>query len=314
MSLAAGILTRREVCAALGAAAAALGTGALAGCSNGSGSDDTVHQGFASDTQYKDEALTLYIVADENLKRTLPSSEDGVGRLESYFSRYQGQAGREQVTFGVKYKNAAELKQMASDGFPEGTGVVALQGTVEAACEAGVLNGGAANTSVRSFTAQLYEELVVVRKADGTAQMPKADTLSGEDSEDGTISCMQNLPKFDGKIAVAAETLTEGMLANRVLARWGYYNDTSGIGGEYSKEIKDKIRVYKSLSELCRALQQDKCQLGFAVQSMLWGAYPQIEQVYKPAFGTIVYNGASIPNMENDTVVRDFFEFVTRCS
>lgn len=313
MSLSGAAMSRREACALAGAAALA-GAGTLAGCSNGSGGGDTAHQGFASDTQYKDDPLTLYIVADENLKRAMSSSEDGTGRLESYFSRYQSQAGREQVTFGVKYKSAAELKKMASEGFPEGTGVVALQDTIETACDAGILNGGAANTSVRNFTGQLYETLVVVRKADGSAQMPEADTLSGEDSEDGKISRMQNLPKFDGKIAVAAESLTEGMLANRVLARWGFYSSDTGVGGEYSKEIKDKIRVFNSLDELCRSLQKDKCQLGFAVQSMLWGAFPQVEQAYKPSYSHLTYSGASIPNMENDTVALDFFEFVTRCS
>ena len=309
-------ISRRDACAIAGTAAAAFAMGALPGCSGGAGagSGEQVSQGFASDTQVKSEALTVYIVADDRLKRAFAGAEDGLGRLESYFSRYQAQARREQVTFAVKYYPLGTLNQMATEGFSEGTAVVALTETVEAACDAGTLYGGAGNVSVRAFTTQLFETLVVLRAAGGSAEMPQADTLNGEDSEDGSISRMQNLHTFEGKIGVVDESLMEGMLANRVLARWGYYSEEDGAGGEYSKSIKSKMVVYKTVDKLVDALAGGKCQLAFGLQSMLWGDYPQVEEVYQPSAGGLVYSGASITDAENDAVARDFFEFITRCS
>ena len=305
-------MTRRRFLA-LTAVALAAASATLAGCSNGSSSDGSSGraQGFASDTEVAGEAVTVYIVADENLKRALPGSD--TGRVEDYFKRYQEQAGREQVTFAIKYKPAAELANLAKSGFDEGTGVIALDQTVEAACGASALYGGAANTSIRAFTAQLGEKLIVVRRAGSSVEMPKSDTLSGDDSADGQISRMQHLVDFDGKIAIAADTLTEGMLANRVLARWGYYSDESGRGGKYSKEIASKIVVCNTIDKLVDVLVKDKCQLAFATQSMLWGDYDGIEEVYQPAYGNISYSGASVPDAENAAVARDFFEFITRC-
>lgn len=306
-------VTRRRFVGLASAALVAAATSALAGCSDGGGSNDGTarSQGFASDTEVAGEAVTVYIVTDANLKRGLPGSD--VGRVEDYFKRYQEQAGREQVTFAIKYKTTAELEELAAKGFDEGTGVIALDSTVEAACNAGTLYGGDANTSVRNFTAQLFEQCVVVRKEGSNIEMPKSDTLSGDDSADGQISRMQHLPDFNGKIAVAAEELTEGMLANRVLARWGYYSDESGRGGKYAKEIANKIVVCKTLDELVSALTGGKCQLAFAAQSMLWGDFAGIEEVYQPAGGTLVYAGASVPGAQDDAIARDFFEFITRC-
>lgn len=307
-------VSRRRFVALAAAGLAAVAAGTLAGCGDG-GSDDggaAKQQGFASDTVVANEAVTVYVIADENLKRAMPDSENG--RLEDYFKRYQGQAGREQVTFAVKYKSAAELERLAEKGFNEGTVVVGLGQTVEAACNAGSLYGGAANTSMRTFPSQLTEQLVVVRKEGSNAEMPKSDTLSGDDSADGKISRMQHLAELKGKIAVPSEGLSEGMLANRVLARWGYYSDESGRGGKYSKEVADKIVVCSALDKLTAALEKGKCQFAFAAQSMLWGGFGDIEQVYQPAFGTLVYGGASVPDAENDAVGRDFLEFITRCS
>lgn len=305
-------LTRRRLVGLTAAGLAAAAAGTLAGCSNGASDGGTARsQGFAADTEIAGEAVTVYVVADANLKRSLPGSD--VGRVEDYFKRYQEQAGREQVTFAVKYKTAAELEELAAKGFDEGTAVIALDQTIEAACGAGTLYGGDASTSVRTFAAQLTEQLVVIRKEGGDAEMPKSDTLSGDDSADGQISRMQHLADFDGKIAVAAEELTEGMLANRVLARWGYYSDDSGRGGKYSKDIAGKLVVCKTVDELVSTLARGKCQLAFGVESMLWGDFDGIEEVYQPSGGTLVYSGASIPDADNDAVARDFLEFITRC-
>ena len=304
------MLSRRGFAKLLAAGGAAAMAGCLPGCSSGTATEG-VSQGFASDTEVRSEPVTIYIVADANLKRALPSSS--TSRVEDYFSRYQEQAGREQVTFAIKYKTAAQIAKMAKDGFDEGTAVIAAESIVSSACDAGTLDGGAAKTSMRSFTAQLLETLVVLRKADGTAQMPKSDTLSGEDSEDGQISRMQKLAQVKGKIAIGSEDLIEGMLANSLLARWGYYSDESGQGGSYSKEIAGKLLVCKSIDEMVLSLRKDKAQLAFGVQSMLWGDYSGIEQIYQPAYGTMSYAGATLPDADYAGVARDFMEFITRC-
>lgn len=303
------VMTRRELCGlAVGACAA------LAGCSMGSGSKSgATSPGFAPDTEVSSEPVTVFLYADAALRRGLPSSS--LGRVEDYFERYQTQAGREQVTFAIKYLTADELRERAQEegGFSEASAVIALEDDVLAACEAGSLYGGSANTSVRTFTAQLYETLELVRAVGSSAQMPAASTATGEDSQDGQISRMQNLPQFEGMIAVPAEDLTEGMLANRVLARWGFYSEESGRGGEYSADLASKLKPCKSLDALSAALEGDSCQLGFAVQSMLWGDYPALEQLYQPSFGMIYYSGASVPDAPAAAVARDFLEYITRC-
>lgn len=307
-------MTRRELCGLVAGACAALAGGGLAGCSMGSGSGQGGSmEGFASDTEVLAQPVTVFLLADEALRRGLPSSS--LGRVEDYFKRYQEQAGREQVTFAIKYLSAAELRKRGKreGGFADASGVIALEDDVMAACEAGSLYAGTAKTSVRTFTGQLYETLEVVRAAGGSAQMPAASTATGEDSQDGQISRMQNLALFEGTIAVADESLTEGMLANRVLARWGLYSSQSGRGGDYADELAGKLQVCKSLEALCTALEKGDSQLGFAVQSMLWGEYPQIEQVYQPGFGQLYYCGASVPEAPAAAVARDFFEYITRC-
>lgn len=303
-------ITRRHFAQLLAAGGTAAMLGDLTACSNGT-AEEGVSQGFASDTEVRSEPVTLYIVADANLKRALPSSS--TSRIEDYFSRYQEQAGREQVTFAVKYKTTAQIAKMAAEGFNEGTAVIGAESAISDACDTGTLDGGAAKTSMRTFTSQLFETIVVLRKEDGTAEMPKSDTLSGEDSEDGQISRMQKLAQVTGKIAIGSEDLIEGMLANRLLARWGYYSDESGQGGSYSKEIASKMLVCKSADEMVSSLKKDKAQLAFGVQSMLWGEFDGIEQVYQPAYGTMVYAGATLPNADCAGVARDFMEFITRC-
>ncbi|MGN0039081.1 MAG: hypothetical protein ACI36Y_08125 [Coriobacteriales bacterium] len=307
-------ITRRELCRLAAGACAALAACAACGCSMGAGSKSgATSQGFASDTEVLAGPVTVFLYADEALRRGLPSSS--LGRVEDYFERYQQQAGREQVTFAIKYLSAQELRERAEEegGFADASGVVALEDCVLAACDAGSLYGGSANTSVRTFTGQLYETLELVRAAGGSAQMPAACTATGEDSQDGQISRMQNLSQFNGRIAIPDEGLTEGMLANRVLARWGLYSSQSGRGGEFASELAGKLQVCKSLEVLCTALEKDECQLGFAVQSMLWGEYPQIEQVYQPSFGQLYYCGASVPEAPAAAVARDFFEYVIHC-
>ena len=127
----------------------------------------------------------------------------------------------------------------------------------------------------------------------------------------GTFSLPE--AQVTGKIAIGSEDLIEGMLANRLLARWGYYSDESGQGGSYSKEIASKMLVCKSADEMVSSLKKDKAQLAFGVQSMLWGDFAGIEQVYQPAYGIMVYAGATLPNVDCAGVARDFMEFITRC-
>lgn len=88
----------------------------------------------------------------------------------------------------------------------------------------------------------------------------------------GTFSLPE--AQVTGKIAIGSEDLIEGMLANRLLARWEYYSDESGQGGSYSKEIASKMLVCKSADEMVSSLKKDKAQLAFGVQSMLWGILP----------------------------------------
>lgn len=304
------MLSRRAFASALACGTAAVALGGLTACSNGSGNGAQVTQGFASDAEVLSEPVTIYIVADETLKR----GESDLGRVESYFSRYQEQAGREQVTLAIKYKTSAQIAKMASEGFEDGTAVIGIESAISAACDAGTLDGGAGKTSMRKFNSQFYESVVVIRKEDGTAEMPKSDTLSGEDNEDGTISRMQKLAQVEGKIAIASPDFIEGLLANRLLARWGYYSDESGQGGTYDKSIAKKLVVCDSPEDIVKSLKKDKAQLAFGLQSMLWGDFEGIEEVYEPAYGNAVYAGATLPDADNAGVARDFMEFVTRCS
>lgn len=304
-------ISRRRACGVIGGLVAACALGGLSGCDSAQ-SDSHSRTGFASDTEVKDYDLTIKLILDSNLKRGLVS-DNGLGRVESYISRYQEQNERGGVSIAVKYYSSAEMAGMAQTGFEEADGIIGLQGAVNLAVQTGVAYGGGAGTSVRDFTGQLYEQVTIVRATGSSVEMPKADTISGNDSSDGQFTRIQHLPDFDGKIAVPGESLMEGALTNRNLYRWGFYSEETGLNGTYADSIKDKMVVYNSLDEEVKAITEGTCQLGFVAKSMLWGSYGGIESVYDPGYSNMIYSGASLANAAEGGVARDFFEYITRC-
>ena len=286
-----------------------LASGALYGCSNEE-SDPHSKQGFASDTEIKDYDLTVKFLVDSNLKNS--NTDDGIGRVEAILLDYQAITGRGNVTFQLKYLDSASLKQGASDGFSqECDGVIALSGTVDLGLESGVLYGGTGGASARDLSKPFSESVAVVAASGSGTQMPAASTVDGEDAPDGSFTKLMNLPEFDGKIAIGKDSLTEGFLANKVLARIDYYSQSDGVGGEYVDSLKDKVVIYESTDELAQAVRSGECGLGFMLRSSLWGAQSGLSVVYEPDYGNAYYKGASLANASEGGVARDFLEYAS---
>ena len=310
------LVTRRDALRLAGGAAAAAfalpaATLGLAGCASSETAATT--KGFASDCEVWTSPVTIRIVADDRLQRAYAAS-NGVGRLEEYITRYQSQTGRGDTTIAVKYYSESDLNRMIEQGFTEGDAVVTLSEMVVAGCEAGMIDGGAGRLSVREFISQLTEKPVVVRASGSSAEMPAASTINGDDSPDGSVSRMQNLPSFDGKIGIVDESYMDGWLSNRALAYWGLYSDSTGKGGAYSSDIADKMVVFDSPTALASGVRTGACDIAFASLSMTWGGFGSLEKIYEPSHAMQTYSGSALPNTEMAGAARDFFQFIMYCS
>lgn len=307
------IITRREACV--------LGMGALGACVLGlsgcAGTDEapTSTAGFASDTEVKDYAVRLKLYADNNLKWHT-SSDGRVGDLEGFAKRYQHQADRSDVTFEIEYVDPPKLLELAQTGFPDGDALVALKDTVSAGYEAGTVDVGVAGLSARDLSYHFSEQIVMVRAAGSSVEMPAAPTIDGKDSSDGTYSQLQQLPQFAGLVAVAdPAATTEGQCVNEVLRRQGLYSPDTGA---YDASVASKLVFYPDQDSAMAAVASGACQMGFAFAPRNDGLvrrYPQVEQCYvPPAAYSAFYHGTALSIAAEPGVVRDFFEFMLRCT
>lgn len=303
--------TRREVCV--------LGLGALGACVLGLGGcgadeDPTSRTGFASDAEVKAYPVHLKLYADSNLK--WHTSYDGkVGDLESFVRGYQKQKDRSDVTFEIEYVDPPELLEMAQAGFGSGDGLVALRETVAAGTEAATVDVGVAGLSERDLGYHFNEQVVVVRTAGSSVELPSAQTIDGNDLPDGTLNRLQQLPQFAGLVAVADPVVTsEGWCANEVLRRQGFYFPDTGT---YDASVASKIVSYSGQDAAMAAVAAGECQLGFAFATRHDGLarrYPQVEQCYvPPASYSAWYHGAALVGSAETGVARDFFEFIVQC-
>lgn len=308
-------ITRREACAlAVGAfGACALG---LVGCD--SDDDPTSRTGLSSDTEVKTYPVHLKLYADANLQwhphsasAAIHGSED-LNHLEEYAKRYQAQADRADVTFDFVYVDPPNLLELARTGFDDGDALVALKDTVSAGYDAGTVDVGVAGLSARDLSYNLPEWVVMVRAAGSSVELPPAPTIDGEDSPDGTFNRLQQLPQFDGLVAVADPAVTtEGQLANEVLRRQGFYSTETG---GYDESVASKMVSYPDQDSAMAAVASGACQLGFGLNNALQERYPQVEQCYQPSGGNAAYHGAALSVAAEPGVARDFFEFILRCS
>jgi hypothetical protein len=318
-----GMLTRREACIVLGA----LGAGALglAGC-NTSSSDPANRQGFANDTEVKSYSVHLKLYADSYARwhmHGIHKDSDGqpLTELDDKIERYRTQKDRSEVSFEVVYVDTAELLTMALDGFPDGDGMLALHPTMLKGCESGTVDAGVGLLSVRDQSYHFNDNSCLVRATGGDADLPPAATLTGESSPDGQINRLQQLPNFDGVVALADPATTlEGRLANQALAVEDFYREGSPsecgglIGGSFSEDIADKIAIYPSQDAAMAAVIDGECQLGFALQTSLKMRYPEVEEVYRPQSSRVWYDGAALMCSDEPGVMRDFFEFILQCT
>lgn len=309
------MLTRREACAVLASAFGVCAFG-LTGCGSDDG-DPTSRTGFASDTEVKSYPVYLKLYADSNL-RWHPHSASATGdardlnHLEEYAKRYQAQQDRADVAFDFVYVDPPELLELARTGFDDGDAMVALKDTVSAGYEAGTVDVGVAGLSARDLSYNLSEWVVMVRAAGSSVELPPAPTINGKDSSDGTFNQLQQLPQFDGLVAVADPTMTtEGQLANEVLRRQGLYSTETG---GYDENVVSKMVSYPDQDSAMAAVASGACQLGFALNNGLKERYPQVEQCYQPSGGGAAYHGTELSVAVEPGVVRDFFEFILLCT
>lgn len=323
----ADLLTRREALAAAGVLAAGcmaaplLGLagcgGAGAGAESGQGSSATA--GYAADTEVKDYPVTCKLYVDSDVswnQRGTTSQWGGNNHLEHYINWYRAQDGRGQVDIEVTYVEPADLAGYAKSGFPEGDGVIATEQTVAAAAEAGTAEGGEGGYLVRSLSQQLGDDCVLVRAKGTDAELPPADTIDGQDTPDGQINRFQQLPSFEGKVAVAdPATTTEGYNANNALWKAGLYEGPFEGGGDYDEKVAGKLVFYPDQESAMAALAAGECSLAFALLSAVnAGRFPDVELLYQPQGSFVGYSAAAIAGAGEPGVARDFFEAVTHCS
>lgn len=301
-------------------AACGAGTGLLGGCA--SEENPQVKQGFAADCEIKTYPVSLSLYADANLKWMAGGSAaaaklgaDGLTKLEEYALRYQNQSQRENVSISVHYVEPAQLATLVKEGFTAGDGIVAVDYMVSEGCAAETIDGGAAEYMVRDLSYNLSDRCVIVRKRGTTNMLPNAETIDGDDTPDGQINRLQQLPTYNGKIALANETVaTEGVCANKVLANQQFYSNFDGRDGFYDESIASKLRVYPTQDAAMDAVTNGACQLGFAFRSSLNSHYPLVEECYNPQGGVMTYKAAALSRSPEPGVMRDFFAFIMTCT
>ena len=308
--MARSLLTRRKFLAGGGVLILSASLGMLGGCGEDEDSeqDGNYKTGLSTDTQIKEGPVTIKVLADSNLEQ---SKEQGIGRVEALFTEYQSLTGRGDVTFKIKYIDSVSMAvQLMSELEDECDAVIGLSDTIDVGVQAEILYGGSGGTSVRSLSGALNERLVIVRAKGSSVDMPMAETLTGEDADDGSITKIQSLPNFDGKIAVASDAFIEGVLANKMLYRNGLYSESNGMLGEYDSSLADIIVVYDNIDKLAQAVASGECGLGMMLQSSLWFEHTGFEIVYKPDYSRTIYKGASVTASTEGGVARDFLEYV----
>ena len=304
-----GYVTRRHFMGLAGAGLFALCAGGLSGCGEEE-SDLHTKQGFASDAEIKDYDVTLRVIADENLAYSNNSGDNG--RLGPLFLNYQQITGRGNVTFAIKYMDASDMALACMNGFSEQCDmVIGLSDTIDMGVNNGILDGGQGGASVRDLYSALSEKVVIVASSSSGVDMPKASTLSGDDAADGSFTKMMNLPSFDGRIAIGADSLIEGVIANKALYRAGLYTESRGIGGEFVDSIRSKMQVCASSADIANAVISGTCGLGFVLQSYLWVYGTGLTTVYEPSYATTGYKGSAAAGAGEPGVARDFLEYIS---
>ena len=283
---------------------------ALAGCSGSSGSTQQgASAGFASDTEVPQGKVNIAAYVDERL--IFVRAADGGTLLEDAVARYQGNTDRDQVTFSFTYVSPEKLRSIALKGAQDADMIIGLDSVLKEGSAAGTVYGGQADTSIRLLTCMNTSRLVLAQSASGTAQMPRANTDTGEDSADATVNRLQNMGKFKGTIYIPAEDTLEGQLANKALYTAGLYSAEEGTGGSYDKAIQDKVQVCASSDEVAEALESDEGGLGFLFSGDIAAYYSNLQTTYEvPAGGGPQFSGASLTASASGGVARDFLQFL----
>lgn len=268
--------------------------------------------GMLGDTVVLDRPVTVTLYVDDAI-RYHGDAKRGLWTLEDLEERYQSQNRRSQVTFNNVYVPYQEIERMAREGF-DGVcdGVIAEKNTVAMGCEAGTIDAGKAGLSVRDDGYHFDIPLHMVRAAGSDAELPPAATLTGE--SDTQFNRIQQIPNYDGLIAVADPSTREGRCANWLLHKYGngLYTAQDGVSGEYADSIKDKIVVYPDQAAVIEAVAHGECQLGWGMGSHLEAAYPGVEEVGDLPEMQLTASLAAPVNAPNPGVARDFFEACIR--
>ncbi|MCD8199683.1 MAG: hypothetical protein LUD25_01810 [Coriobacteriaceae bacterium] len=324
------LLTRRQACLLAFGGASTL---ALSGCGGGTfGVDADTREGFGGTyTEVKSYPVSLKFYVDKNLKYHGGDDTDpqyaAKTSLEMHFKHYQAQQDRSDVSFDIEWIDMYEMHELAQNGFPDGDAIIALDQTVGVGLDSGACNGLDGGYLYYDEGSHWNERSVMVRAKGSKAHLPKAVTLDGEDSADGTYNRLQQLPVFKGKVAVADPYHSvEARCANIVLheATFGsglyHYPDNlapegwKGCGGEYAASIADKIVVYPTQKEAMQAVASGECDLGFSTQ-VLASRFSKVEICYEPPLGQqFSYWGAALSNSEYPGVVWDFFSLLSQTS
>ncbi len=305
-------------------ATALIAYGTLTGCSSSTDAagfdlETGTRQGFASDTEVKNYPVKLKIYAPSYMQYYIGTRDDTMLKLEEYSEHYRMQNYRGDVTFEFVFLSQAEMLDAMQNGFGDGDGVIAIGDIISVGCSAETVDGGAGEYMVRNGVFGSVE-IEMVRAIGSEAMLPKAVTLDGEDSSDGTINRLQRLPDFDGLVALAdpAQAI-EGVLANTALARQNFYADYEdalfpGAGGYYDESIASKLRMYPNQDSAMAAIANGECQLGFAISKTMSLQYPEMEICYELPGGDPSHSASALICADEPGVARDFFEAINNVS
>ena len=269
------------------------------------------HPGFGQvgDTAVKDGPVEITLYVDDAFRYDGNPVGTGKNSLERLEERYQAQKGRSQVTFNNVYLPHTEIERMVREGF-DGVcdGVIADSDLILQGCDAGTIEPGRAGLSVRRDWYHFQTGLLLIRRAGSDEDLPPAATLNGK--SDMQFNSIQQIPKYDGVIAVAEDSTREGSWANRVLADEGLYSSRDGVGGTYADSIIGKIKVYPDQAAVAQAVINGECQLGWVLCSHPDLVYPGVESVTSSTGSGLACSLATPTNAPEPGVARDFFECI----
>ena len=308
------------------ATAAVLGGTTLTGCSSSTDEDGFdietgSKKGYASDTEVKNYPVHLKIYAYSPIQYSIQyptKDKPWDNTMDLCIGWYQREKYRDTVSFEIVYTEYSDLLDMMQNGFPDGDGVIAPDVLISLGCELGTVDGGPSELYVRRISTQFFANGTMVRASGSEVMLPPASTIDGEDLPDGTINRVQQLPNFDGLIAIAdPSNWFEGVLTNRMLKREGFYADyddaiIKNSSGYYDTSIADKLRMYPNQESAMTAVASGKCQLGILISRTLDTVYQGLEECYHPPGGlAIVYHAGALTNAAEPGVVKDFFQYIT---